>query len=87
MSPAPSTTPSRWTRAWRRSTTTTSAWRSSTRSTAEEILDKVLKGHGAVGNDHPISPANRYYNTELEARPYDPEKAKFYLKQAGLKTI
>lgn len=50
----------------------------------EEVLQKVLKGHGATGNDHPISPVNRYYNSELPPRPYDPEKAKFYLKQAGL---
>jgi len=50
----------------------------------EEILQKVLGGHGIVGNDHPISPANRYYNTELEQRIYDPEKAKWHLKQAGM---
>ena len=50
----------------------------------EEILQKVLRGRGAVGNDHPISPANRYYNTELKPRPYDLDKAKYYLKQAGL---
>jgi len=53
----------------------------------EEILSKVLRGHGAVGNDHPISPANRYYNTELEQRPYDPEKAKWHLKQAGMENL
>ncbi len=53
----------------------------------EEFLDKILLGHGAIGNDHPISPANRYYNTELEQRVYDPDKAKFYLKQAGLSSL
>ena len=53
----------------------------------EELLDKILRGHGAIGNDHPISPANRYFNTELEQRPYDPEKAKFYLKEAGLSSL
>ena len=25
-----------------------------------EMVDKILLGHGAVGNDTPISPANRY---------------------------
>ncbi|MEM7168962.1 MAG: ABC transporter substrate-binding protein [Pseudomonadota bacterium] len=53
----------------------------------QEIVDKVLKGYGAAGNDHPISPANRYFNTELAPRNYDPDKAKFYLKEAGLDTL
>ncbi|MFT5115406.1 MAG: peptide/nickel transport system substrate-binding protein [Parasphingorhabdus sp.] len=52
-----------------------------------DVLDKVLSGHGLVGNDHPISPANRYYNHELEQREYDPEKAKWHLKQAGLSKL
>jgi len=53
----------------------------------DELLEKILQGHGAIGNDHPISPANRYYNTELEQRSYDPDKAKFYLKEAGLDSL
>ncbi len=53
----------------------------------EDVLDKVLNGHGLVGNDHPISPANRYYNGELEQRVYDPEKAKWHLKQAGMSNL
>ncbi len=53
----------------------------------EQMLQKVLKGHGAVGNDHPISPANRYFNADLPQRSYDPEKAKWHLKQAGLDSL
>ena len=53
----------------------------------EDVLDKVLSGHGLVGNDHPISPANRYYHTELPQRQYDPDKAKWHLKQAGLSSL
>ncbi len=52
-----------------------------------EILEKVLGGHGIVGNDHPISPANRYFNAELEQRQFDPEKAKWHLKQAGMDSL
>jgi len=52
-----------------------------------EVLEKVLNGHGLIGNDHPISPANRYFNTELEQRVYDPEKARWHLKQAGLSKL
>lgn len=34
--------------------------------------------------DHPISKKNRYFNSELPQRTYDPDKAKFYLKKAGM---
>ncbi len=53
----------------------------------QSVLDKVLVGHGQLGNDQPISPANRYYNADLPQRPYDPDKAKFHLKQAGLDSL
>lgn len=49
----------------------------------EQLLAKVLQGYGKVGNDHPISPANRFYHADLPQRKYDPEKAKWHLKQAG----
>ena len=52
-----------------------------------EVLEKVLNGHGTLGNDHPISPANRYFHSELEQRAYDPEKAKWHLKQAGMSNL
>ncbi|MDH3473471.1 MAG: ABC transporter substrate-binding protein [Rhodospirillales bacterium] len=52
----------------------------------EELVQKILKGQGEVGNDHPVGPANIYRATpeELPQRPYDPEKAKFHLKKAGM---
>lgn len=50
----------------------------------QELVDKILYGHGSVSNDNPISPASRYFYKDLEAKPYDPDKAKFYLKKAGL---
>ena len=53
----------------------------------EALLSTVLRGHGAVGNDHPISPANRYHAGDLEQRQYDPEQAKFHLKKAGLSSL
>ena len=49
----------------------------------QEILDKVLRGYGKIANDSPITPANRYY-VETPANAYDPDKARFYLKQAGM---
>ena len=53
----------------------------------EALLKIVLRGHGAVGNDHPISPANHYYASELPQRTYDPDRAKHHLKQAGLTSL
>lgn len=49
----------------------------------EEIVNKVLRGYGTVGNDHPISPVIQYH-ADLEQRVYDPDKARFHVKQAGL---
>jgi len=53
----------------------------------QEVLDKVLNGRGSLGNDHPISPANRFYNFELPQREYDPEQARWHLKQAGMDSL
>ena len=48
----------------------------------EQVLDTVLRGHGQVGNDTPISPSNRFH-ADLEQRTYDPDKARWHLKKAG----
>ncbi|EPX82479.1 ABC transporter substrate-binding protein [Salipiger mucosus] len=53
----------------------------------QELVDKILLGHGAVGNDHPIGPANQYYFDDLEQTSYDPDQAKFYLKEAGMEGL
>jgi peptide/nickel transport system substrate-binding protein len=53
----------------------------------EALLQSVLRGHGVVGNDHPISSANRYHAGEIEQRVYDPDKAKFHLKKAGVSKL
>ena len=50
----------------------------------EHFLKQILRGYGVVGNDHPIAPANRYHNDDLPPRAYDPDKAKFHIKKAGL---
>jgi peptide/nickel transport system substrate-binding protein len=50
----------------------------------DKILDTVLKGHGQLGNDHPISRSNRYHADDLPQRVYDPDKARFHIKKAGL---
>lgn len=53
----------------------------------EDLVNKILLGHGAVGNDHPISTANRYHNSDMPQRSYDPDKARYHLKKAGMEGI
>lgn len=48
----------------------------------EEMVEKILFGHGSVGNDIPINAAYPLF-TEIEQRTYDPEKAAFHFKQSG----
>ncbi|MBO6837488.1 MAG: ABC transporter substrate-binding protein [Alphaproteobacteria bacterium] len=49
----------------------------------QDLLARILRGHGTVGNDSPITPANRYYNDEMPAAEYDPDRARHHLKKAG----
>ena len=53
----------------------------------DEMVKKVLRGHGVAGNDHPISPSNQYHAKDLAQRGYDPDKAKFHLKKAGASNL
>lgn len=52
----------------------------------QQLMDKVLKGHGTLGNDHPIAPSVPFH-ADLEQRVYDIDKAKYHLKQAGLSKL
>ncbi|MDO5703680.1 MAG: ABC transporter substrate-binding protein [Paracoccus sp. (in: a-proteobacteria)] len=53
----------------------------------EEIVEKVLRGYGRVANDSPITPANPYYAEPKVQHSYDPDKARDYLKKAGLDSL
>jgi len=50
----------------------------------DQLVKNVLSGCGSVGNDHPIAKIQRFYNSDLPQRTYDPDKAKFHMKKAGL---
>ena len=54
-----------------------------------EMLQKIIKGQGELGNDNPVGPANIYRATpeELPQREFDADKAKFHLKKAGMDTL
>lgn len=49
----------------------------------EQILKTVYRGYGSVANDQPISPVYRFH-ADLPQRVYDPDKARFHAKQAGM---
>jgi peptide/nickel transport system substrate-binding protein len=53
----------------------------------ESMVELLLRGHGVAGNDHPISPVNRFYASDLPPRAYDPDLARFHLKKAGFETL
>ncbi len=53
----------------------------------EALLKTILRGHGVLGNDHPIGRSNFYHASDLPQRAYDPDKAKFHLKKAGLSSL
>ncbi len=55
----------------------------------KDWLDKIAFGYGELGNDNPIGPGNVYRATteELPQREYDPDKAKWHLKQAGMDSL
>ncbi len=48
----------------------------------DEMLEKILRGYGSVGNDFPINEAYPLF-TALEQRKFDPEKAAALYKKSG----
>lgn len=53
----------------------------------QKMVEFVGSGFGSIGNDNPIPPNDPFFNKDLPQREYDPEKAKFYLKKAGLDNL
>ena len=53
----------------------------------QQIVDKVLLGHGSVGYDNPIAPGVPFSVVPESKHTYDPDKAKFHLKKAGMENL
>ena len=53
----------------------------------EEIVKKVLLGHGTAGNDNPIAPGVPFSKDPATKHVYDPDKVKFHLGKAGLTSL
>ena len=49
----------------------------------QELVDKVLLGHGVAGNDIPVNGVMPFFNDKIAQRSYDPEKAAEYYKKSG----
>jgi len=49
----------------------------------QELVDKILLGHGVVGNDIPVSAAMPFLNTDLEQIEFDADKAAEHYKKSG----
>jgi peptide/nickel transport system substrate-binding protein len=53
----------------------------------QEVVDKIFLGHATPGNDNPIAPSIKYSIDPEPKHSYDPDKAKFHLKEAGLSSL
>lgn len=50
-----------------------------------ETIDKaVLRGFGAIHNDQPIQRSSHYFNDQIAAPAFDPDRAKHHFDRAGL---
>jgi peptide/nickel transport system substrate-binding protein len=50
----------------------------------EAIIKQVYNGYAVPGNDHTLDALNPYYNTAMPQRAFDPDKAAFHFKKAGV---
>ncbi|MBU3739399.1 MAG: ABC transporter substrate-binding protein [Rhodoferax sp.] len=50
----------------------------------KKIINNVFSGFAAVGNDNCVGPRMKFYDPKQKVNSYDPDKAKFHYKKAGL---
>jgi peptide/nickel transport system substrate-binding protein len=50
----------------------------------QKIIDNVYKGFATLGNDTTVAPSQKYYAKDVPQRQYDPDKAMFHFKKAGV---
>ncbi|WP_170383398.1 ABC transporter substrate-binding protein [Ruegeria atlantica] len=49
----------------------------------EEMVDKILRGYGSLGNDMPINVSYPLFDTSIPQREFDLEKAKEHYQKSG----
>ena len=50
----------------------------------EQMRDAIYQGFAVIGNDHPITPSNRFYNADIPQRAFDPDRAKFHFQKSDV---
>lgn len=53
----------------------------------DALLHTILRGYGSLGNDHPISRGQPHFAVQLAQRRYDPDRARFHVRRAGLGSL
>lgn len=53
----------------------------------EQICKNVFNGFATPGNDTLLDAANPFFNAELKPKAYDPDKAAFHFKKAGVSGV
>ncbi|RWN56410.1 MAG: ABC transporter substrate-binding protein [Mesorhizobium sp.] len=49
----------------------------------KEMVDKILRGYGTVGNDFPINASYQLFPEGIEQREFDADQARHYYKKSG----
>ena len=49
----------------------------------QEMVDKILRGYGSVGNDMPVNSTYPMFSDDIEQREYDPDKAAYHYRKSG----
>ena len=50
----------------------------------KKIVDNVFAGYATPGNDHTVGTKMKFYDAAQKQMVYDPDKAKFHFKKAGI---
>ncbi|NKB53461.1 MAG: peptide ABC transporter substrate-binding protein [Rhizobiaceae bacterium] len=49
----------------------------------QELVDKILLGHGLAGNDVPVNASMPFHNDQIPQREFNPDKAAEHYKKSG----
>ena len=49
----------------------------------QDMVDRILRGYGSVGNDMPINAAYPLFDESIPQRQYDPDQARFHYERSG----
>ena len=50
----------------------------------EQVVKALFTGYGTLGNDNPIPRSDPFWNGELAQLKYDPDRARFHFRKAGV---